>query len=60
MNDFFLVKAFVLSDKLNEAINSAIKNDLMNHECASKSYQKNFNRFLKIKSVVPVKGYSES
>ena len=35
MNDFFLVKAFALSDKLDGAIISAINilNDLMNHEC---------------------------
>ena len=33
MNDFFLVKAFALSYKLDGGIISATLNDLMNDEC---------------------------
>ena len=43
MNDFFFVKAFVLSDKLDGAIISAINQRVI---------RKSFNRVLKIKSVV--------
>ena len=51
MNDFFLVKAFALWDKLDGAIISAIKrsDEPWVHQ---RFINKNFSRILKIKSVV--------
>ena len=59
MNDFFLVKAFALSDKLDGAIISAI-NDLMNHECIKGLSMKISIEFKDQVSRFYSKGYSES
>ena len=62
MNDFFLVKAFALSDKLDGAIIiSAINlNDLMNHQCIKDLSMKISIEFKDQVSRFLSKGYSES
>ena len=58
MNDFFLVKAVALSDKLDGAIIS--ENDLMNHECIKDLSMKISIEFKDQVSRFLSKGYSES
>ena len=65
MNDFFLVKAFALSDKLDGAIISAINqinylNDLMNHEYIKDLSMKISIEFKDQVSRFLSKGYSEN
>ena len=60
VNDFFLVKAFALSYKLDGAIISATLNDLMNHECIKDLSMKISIEFKDQVSRFLSKGYSES